>query len=210
MEYFQTARKNMVTNQVMPNHVNDDRILEAMLDMPRHQFLDNEFQNIAYIDSSLPLGDGRKMLPPELFARMVQALQLKGEERVLDVACGSGYSTAILSRLAGQVVAVESITHLATKAINHLSHLQIQNVTIKNNNLLAGEHKNAPYDAILINGAVDKIPMHLINQMNEEGKLVCILHKKGGVDKVMMYTKSAEGAITELELFDGTADLLDQ
>lgn len=210
MEYFHTARINMVKNQVMPNHVNDNKLIEAMMNVPRHQFLDNEFQNIAYIDSALPLEDGRKMLQPELLARMIQALELKGEERVMDVACGSGYSTALLSKLAGQVVAVESITQLATKAINHLSYLQIQNVTIKNNNLLGGDPKNAPFDAILINGAVDRAPKALINQLADGGKLVCVMHQKKAVDKVVMFVKTIDGNVSHIELFDGTAELLTQ
>lgn len=210
MEYFHSARVNMVKNQIMPNHVNDTRIHEIMMEIPRHQFLDNEFQTVAYIDSALPLGDGRKMLPPELLARMIQSLDLTGIEKVLDIACGSGYSTAILSRLAEHVIGVESITHLATKSINHMSHLQIDNVMIKNNNLLSGDIKNAPYNAILVNGALSEAPKALINQLADNGKLIYILHKKNSVSKVVMVTKSADGFYTSIDLYDGNADLLTQ
>ena len=207
MESYQLARKNMVTNQIMPVKVHDERILQTLSEVPKHQFLEGQWQSVAYSDAKLPLGEGRFMLKPEEFAIMLQALELKGDERVLDIACGSGYSTAVLSRLSSQVVGIENHSHLATKAVNTLMHLQIDNAVIKTTELLNGDPKNAPFEAIFVNGCLRSEPKLLLAQLATFGKLVCAIQLANGLKKAYVYKNLGE-TYGHTELFDSTAEIL--
>lgn len=207
MESYQLARKNMVTNQIMPVKVHDELVLKALHETPKHQFLEGQWQSVAYTDAKLPLGEGRFMLKPEEFAVMLQALELKGDERVLDIACGSGYSTAVLSRISSQVVGIENNSHLATKAVNTLMHLQIDNAVIKTTELLTGDPKNAPYEAIFVNGCLRSEPKLLLAQLTTYGKLACVLLEPNGLKKAYIYTSLGD-TYGRIELFDSTAEIL--
>ena len=105
---FSAARRNMVERQVRTNKVTDEAVLEALAQVPRERFVPEEFRKVAYIDEDVPLGGGRYLMEPMVFARLVQAAQLQPVGRVLDLGCSCGYSTAILSRLANRVIALES------------------------------------------------------------------------------------------------------
>ena len=105
---FSAARRNMVERQVRTNKVTDEAVLEALAQLPRERFVPESLSAVAYIDEDVPLGNGRYLMEPMVFARLVQAAQLQPGDRVLDLGCGCGYSTAILSRLANQVIALES------------------------------------------------------------------------------------------------------
>ncbi len=207
MESHQIARKNMVTNQIMPVKVHDERILNTLAEMPKHLFLDGQWQSVAYADAKSPMGEGRFMLKPEEFAVMLQALELKGDERVLDIACGTGYSTAVLSKLSSQVLGIESDTHLATKAVNTLMHLQIDNAVIKTAEILHGDPKNAPYEAIFVNGCLRSEPKLLLAQLATFGKLVCAIQLPNGLRKAYVYTSLGD-SYGCVELFDSTAEIL--
>lgn len=201
MEYFEIAKANMVKNQIMPNHVSDKRVLESFFEIDRHAFVDGDWQTIAYSDSRLPVSDTRTMLAPEVQARMIAALGLHGKERVLDVACGNGYSSAILSRLCKEVLAIENDAHLASKATNNLVFMNIKNVEVIQAELLAGDPKNAPFDCIIVNGALDNEPSNLISQLAKDGKLVYIHKISEHLCKVMLCQNFGHG-VGRTELFD--------
>lgn len=207
MESYQLARKNMVTNQVMPVKVHDERILQALSDVPKHHFLEGQWQSVAYTDAKLPLGEGRFMLKPEELALMLQALELTGDERVLDIACGTGYSTTLLSKLASQVVGIEPNSHLATKAVNALMHLHIDNAVIKTAELLNGYPKNAPFEAIFVNGCLRSEPKLLLAQLATYGRLVCSILLPNGMKKAYVYQNLGD-SFGHKELFDSTAEIL--
>lgn len=207
MDYFTLARTNMVKNQVMPNHVNDERLLDAMFDTPRHMFLEGKWQQVAYSDGRLPLDEKRTMLSPNLQARMIQALELKGKETILDIACGTGYTTAILAQLSGYVFGVESISSLVVKAAHNITYLKHTNVAIKNADLLEGIADAMPFDGILINGALESVPEKLLAQLKVGGKLIAVLKFPSGLCKVVRFDRHANN-IGKIELFDGYADLL--
>lgn len=138
---------------------------------------------------------------------MLQALELKGDERVLDIACSTGYSTALLSKLSSQVVGIEANSHLATKAVNALMHLQIDNAVIKTAEILNGDPKNAPYEAIFVNGCLRSEPKLLLAQLATFGKLVCSLLEPNGLKKAYVYTSLGD-TYGRVELFDSTAEIL--
>ena len=207
MDYFEQARINMVNNQIMPNRVNDERVLDAFYEIPRHLFIEEKWQGVAYFDGRIPLSEGRFLLPPEVFAKMINALQLTGSEKALDIACGSGYTTAILSKLVNFVVGIESIPSLALKAANNLVFMNIDNIAIKEEELFSGAPENAPYDCIIINGAVTEAPKALLDQMGDGGKLVMIKKLDTHFCKAVML-ENHNGSIGEVELFDCYAESL--
>lgn len=207
MDYFTTARMNMVKSQLMTHHVHNENILDAMGEIPRHMFLEGNLQSIAYYEGKILLEDKRYLLPPNLFARMVEALNLKGNEKVLDIACGAGYSTVVLSKLCKYVIGVESNSSLAVKAANNINFFKIENVAIKQAELSSGASDNAPYDAIIVNGALKTVPKSLLGQLGNGGRLVSVVRYPSGLSKVVLYNHYGN-TYDHVELFDGYADLL--
>lgn len=207
MDNFALARANMVTNQIMTNQVVQQTVLDAMMHLPRHEFVDNHWQKVAYCDGRVPLGEGRFMLAPEVFARMVQALKLQPQDIVLDIGCGTGYSTAVLSQLAREVIALESLPMLATRAAIILPKMRINNISVKTAELLSGVPEMSPYNGIMVNGKVDKAPDRLLSQLVEGGRLVCIEQEGRNVSKAVLYQKFND-SIGRVELFDAFADAL--
>jgi len=136
---------------------------------------------------------------------MIQAANLKETDRVLDIACGSGYSTAVLSHLCDEVIAVESIVSLTTKAKNLLSHFKVNNAFVVNDNLFAGHTKAAPYNVILVNGALEEPHKNLLDQLSKNGgKLIAPIISKDGLCRIMMYEKVGAN-ISSLQISDGYA-----
>ncbi len=201
MEYFNIARTNMVKNQIMPNKVTDEAILDAFMSIPRHEFTFGDWQSFAYSDARIPVSKTRKMLSPDVLARMINALDLTQKSKVLDVSCATGYSTAILSTLCKNVIATESDVGLISIAETNLINLGVKNVEIKQSKLLEGDHINAPYDAILIAGGLTLTPEDLISQLKINGKLVYIKIISQHLCKVMV-AKNLGDDFGEIELFD--------
>jgi protein-L-isoaspartate(D-aspartate) O-methyltransferase len=203
---FATARRKMVDNQVRPNDVTDPRLVSALLDIPRERFAPADWAAMAYMDNDLAIGDGRALLKPMVLARLIQAADIKETDHVLDVACGTGYSSAVLARLAGSVTALEQVARLATEATSLLGELAATNATVVTGPLAAGWPQNAPYDVILINGAVEFVPETLLAQLKEDGCLLAILNQ-GPVGKAILCQRVA-GDISTRPIFDAAAPTL--
>ena len=175
MNDFATQRTNMVDSQVRPSDVTDRRIVRAMLAVPREAFVPEQVKATAYMDEHLALRqEGRYMLAPRTFAKLVQLLVIGEDDAVLDVACATGYSTAVLSPLARAVVGVEENAALAQRAREILADLGRQNTTVRTGALTAGSPAEGPFDAILINGCVADVPDVLLDQLKDGGRLAAV------------------------------------
>jgi protein-L-isoaspartate(D-aspartate) O-methyltransferase len=194
------ARRNMVESQIRPNKVTDLRVIEAFEAVPRERFVPTQLAGVAYIDDDLQIAPGRYLIEPMVLARMLQALELQGNAKVLAVAAGCGYGAAIAGRLAGSVVALESDATLITEARRALAGLGIANVTLVQGELTAGHAAQAPYDAILIEGAIERLPTELADQLAEGGRIGTVLIENG-VGHATLYVK-AGGVISHRQLFE--------
>ncbi|WP_050404539.1 protein-L-isoaspartate O-methyltransferase family protein [Bradyrhizobium embrapense] len=210
MTGFSTARQYMVDGQVRPSDVTDDRILEAMLTVPREVFVPASKQALAYLDLDLDVTEGgadrRCLIKPALLAKMLQAAEIKATDRVLLVGCATGYAAAIVARFAAEVSATESDPALAGKASAVFVQLGIQNVTVKTAAAADGDAAGAPYDVIVLNGATEIIPTGLFGQLQEGGRLVGVFGLTPP-PRATIVTRS-HGDFGHRELFDATAPVL--
>ncbi len=174
-------RARMVDKQLVKRHIKDQRVLQAMANIPRHRFVDDSQQSSAYNDGPLPIGYGQTISQPYIVAYMSQALELppNGESSVLEIGTGSGYQTAILSQLAGKVYSIERIDALARQAYTLLHELGINNVEIKVGDGGYGWQEHAPYDAIIVTAAAPEIPAPLTAQLKDGANLVVPVGPRG-------------------------------
>ena len=169
---FKTMREKMVETQIKARGVKDPRVLSALLKVERHRFVPEECLSSAYSDQPLPIGEGQTISQPYIVALMTELLELKGEEKVLEIGTGSGYQAAILAELAKEVYSVEIVEPLASMAKKRLSELGYQNVTVKAGDGYLGWPEAAPFDGIIVTAAPDHIPKPLIEQLKEGGRMV--------------------------------------
>ena len=176
MSVFSTARQNMVDGQVRPSDVTDIRILDAMLAVPREAFVPPDQRALAYLDLDLDVSEGasakRFLIKPVVTAKMLQAAEIREADSVLVVGCATGYTAAVVARLAAKVTATESDPSLAAKARDALAGLGLANVTVRAAAAAEGDPDNAPYDVIVLNGATAIVPDRLYGQLREGGRLV--------------------------------------
>lgn len=171
-DLYRIAREKMVETQIKARGVKDTRVLEAMLKVPRHLFVEEALRDQAYGDFPLPIGEGQTISQPYIVAIMTEALKLKGNERVLEVGTGSGYQTAILAELALWVYTIEKYSSLLERAKNILIKLGYKNISFKLGDGSLGWKEVAPFDAIIVTAAAPKIPQPLIDQLLEGGRIV--------------------------------------
>jgi protein-L-isoaspartate(D-aspartate) O-methyltransferase len=153
-------------------HIRDTRVLEAMRSVPRHAFVPEALQGRAYGDHALPISGSQTISQPYIVARMTELLEINSESRVLEIGAGSGYQTAILAKVAGQVYSIERIASLAREAQSRIRQLNIYNATVKCFDGTLGWAANAPYDAILVAAGGPTIPEPLVAQLKVGGRLV--------------------------------------
>ena len=193
-------RINMVESQVRPSDVTDRRIIRAMLEVLREAFVPPSLQALAYMDEAVPAVEsaggrpGRCLLAPRTLAKLIQLAEVGPDAVVLDVGCATGYSAAVLGRLAKAVVAVEVDAALAARASQTLRQLGVNNAVVIEGALEKGAPSHAPFDAILLNGAVPRIPGELLEQLRDGGRLVAVI---------------ADGAFGRAEVWRRTAKLFD-
>lgn len=191
---FAGQRVKMVDGQVRTTDVTDLRIISALLDVPREEFVPERLKPLAYIDEDIALTTGqgrprRYLMEPSPFAKLVQLAEIKSSDVVLDVGCGSGYSSAVLSRFSGQVIALESEPELAAQAASAFERLALDNVALVEGPLTEGYASEAPYDVILIEGSVSQVPQSLFDQLRDGGRLV-VVEGQGNAGRARIYTRS--------------------
>jgi protein-L-isoaspartate(D-aspartate) O-methyltransferase len=169
--YF-PERQLMVESQLRERGIRDGRVLEAMLRIPRHEFVSEEYQSQAYADHPIPIGENQTISQPFIVGASLQALRLQGTESVLEVGTGSGYQTALLAVLAREVYSIERHATLAHSAEEVLARLGLSNVKIVVGDGSHGLPEFAPYHAILVSAAAPSIPRSLLDQLAEEGRMV--------------------------------------
>jgi protein-L-isoaspartate(D-aspartate) O-methyltransferase len=210
---FAEARRMMVDGQVRTSDVTDLRVLAAMLDVPRERFVPPDKQALAYLDLDVPVLPGvggrrpRCLLKPMVLAKLVQAADIRGTDHILDVGCATGYASAVLARLGQSVVALEEDAQLARAAKLALAEAGARNVTVVTGPLPQGAPDRAPYDVIMLDGASEVAPQMLLAQLNDGGRLVCVL-SQGPIGKATIYRRSGAGHVGAQPLFDAAAPLL--
>lgn len=166
---FQRLRELMIEAQLIPRGIKDRRVLDAMRKIPRHLFMDEAMWHKAYDDMALPISEGQTISQPYMVAVMTELLELKGDEKVLEIGTGSGYQTAILAELSGEVYTIERLESLSDKAGETLRGLGYQNIHLSTGDGTLGKSEDAPFDRILITAGTPELPGPLIGQLSEGG-----------------------------------------
>lgn len=206
MTDFQAARTAMVDRQIRPSDVTSFPIIEAMLWAPRERFAPAGHKAVAYADAPLAQGGGRFALEPRVFAKMLDGARIGPDDMVLDIAPGLGYSTAVIARMAAAVIAIEPDEAMAAAAAETLSALEVDNALVKAGDAAAGDAPHGPYDAIFVNGAVERAPDALIAQLKVGGRLVAV-HQSGASGRAVAFIRTETGHV-ERRLFDASAPVL--
>lgn len=206
MTDFATAREAMVDRQVRPADVTLYPIIEAMLAVPREAYVPDALRPIAYLGDHVPLANGRVLLDPRVFAKMLDALNPGPSDLVLDLGCGTGYSTAVLTRMAEAVIALEEDPTLAAEAERLLSLHAIDNAVVETAPLARGVPEHGPFDAVIVEGAVETLPDAILDQVKPGGRIVAIFAAGAG-GQARLGLRTPQG-VTWRRLFDATAPVL--
>lgn len=171
MTDFAARRTMMVDTQVRPNDVTKFPVIEAMLAIPREEFVPSSLRHVAYTGENLTVGEGRVMLEPRTLAKLINMLDIEPDDLVLDIASGYGYSAAVIARVAEAVVAIEDDADMAQEAEKRLADAGVFNVAALHGKLTEGNAQQGPYDVILIEGAVEEIPAAILDQLKDGGRI---------------------------------------
>lgn len=204
---FELARRNMVDNQVRTNRVTDSLVISALRAIPRELFVPAGRKGIAYIDDDLEVAPGRFLMEPMILARLLQLAEIQRADTVLDVGCATGYSSAVLGKMASSVVALEQDAELVNWAAETLLGLGIDNAVVVEGKLSEGLADQGPYDVIFVNGAVDRVPEGLREQLADGGRLVAVVRGEKGVGHATLVTRNG-GAFGHRTDFDANARTL--
>jgi protein-L-isoaspartate(D-aspartate) O-methyltransferase len=210
MSGFSTARQKMVDGQVRTSDVTDIRIIDAMLAVPREAFVPANQRALAYLDRDLDIGEGaaarRFLIKPVVIAKMLQAAGIRDTDNVLVTGCATGYTAALVARLAGQVIAIESDPAQVAKAAEVLRQLGLANATFRAAAAGEGDPSSAPYDVIVLDGATEIVPERLYGQLGDGGRLVGVFAMTKP-PRAMLVTRS-HGDFGNRALFDAAAPVL--
>lgn len=207
MADFARARQSMVDSQLRTSGVVDPVLIEAFATVPRERFVEPHRQAVAYVDEDVPVGKGRHLMEPMVLGRLLQELAVGPGDIVLDVGCATGYSAAILSRLAATVVALESDRELAARANSLLTELSADNAVVVEGPLAEGYATQGPYDVIWIGGAVAEVPAALTDQLAEGGRLAAVIDRGIGAGEAVLMLKR-NGIVSQRGLFDANVPQL--
>jgi len=174
MTDYAARRTMMVDTQVRPSDVTKFPIIDAMLSVPREAFVPDRLREAAYLGENLDLGEGRVMLDPRTLAKMLDALDIEGDDLVLDIGAAHGYSSAVIARMAEAVVGVEADAALVEEAQRTLLENGADNVIMQQGDLATGAPDHGPYDVILLQGAVEHLPEAITDQIKEGGRMACL------------------------------------
>lgn len=196
---FAAARLNMIEGQMRPNRVTEPALVEALGHVPRERFAPDALRAAAYVDEDLPLGGGRYLTEPLVIARLIQAIRIRPDAKVLDVGCATGYGAAILARLGARVVALDDDA-MVRRAGAVLSALGIGGIELAAGPLDQGWRQGAPYDGIIIEGGVAQVPDALLDQLAEGGHLAAVLTERGA-GRLACFSRQG-GVTSRRDLFD--------
>lgn len=206
MTNFEARRTVMVDTQVRPSDVTKFPIIEAMLSVPREDFVPAAKREAAYMGENLSLGGARVVLEPRTLAKMLDALDISNDELVLDVGCGFGYSSAVIAHMAEAVVSVEEDESMASEAQDALNAADFDNVIIHEGPLVAGAPQHGPYDVLIVQGGVARVPDALLAQLKDGGRAACIF-MTGALGEVRIGYKM-DGKVTWRLAFNAGAPVL--
>jgi protein-L-isoaspartate(D-aspartate) O-methyltransferase len=192
------SRARMVETQIVARGVRDPRVLAAMRKVPRHLFVDPSQRSQAYEDHPLPIPGNQTISQPYIVAIMTELLELQPKERVLEIGTGSGYQSAVLGELAGEVYTIEIVPELAQSAAARLKDLHYDNVVVREGDGYRGWPEHAPFDAIIVTAAPERIPQPLIEQLAPGG--VMVIPVGGFFQELKVFRKSADGRVTEKDI----------
>ena len=194
---YAPARARMVEEQLRERGIEDARVLDAMRRVPRHELVPEAYRPHAYVDSPLPIGEEQTISQPYVVAYMTEQLRLTGEERVLEVGTGSGYQAAVLGELAAEVYTIEIVPLLARRAAKDLERLGYDNVYVREGDGYRGWPEEAPFDAIIVTAAPERIPEPLLEQLAVGGRMILPL---GGRDQRLVLIIRDEEGMDQQEL----------
>ena len=200
----ESARFNMVEAQIRSANVTDQRILAAMNAVPREKFVPGASRALAYADVPVAVAQGRYLLDPRSFAKLAQLAAIGPDDRILDVGCGTGYSSAVLARLGAEVIALEQDADLVRVASELLANV-VGKVELVQGGLIEGVKGQAPFDVIFVNGAIEQTPDILLSQLAEGGRLVTVL--KDGQSRAWLFLKQ-NGQVGRRPVFDADVPAL--
>ncbi len=195
MTDFAKLRNSMVDEQLIPRGIRDERVLSAMRRVPRHIFAGKGLEWRAYGDNALPIGEGQTISQPYMVAVMTEALELKGDEKVLEIGTGSGYQAAVLAELAGSVYTMERIASLAARAESLICDLGYSNVFFRASNGTLGWKDESPFDGIIVTAGAPDIPETLVEQLSDGGRLVIPVGDRYS-QMLTKVVRTAQGIIT--------------
>jgi protein-L-isoaspartate(D-aspartate) O-methyltransferase len=196
---YRQLREQMVASQLANRGITDQRVLDAFREVPRHRFVFDTAQDSAYGDFPLSIGQNQTISQPYMVAIMTEFLELKGDEKVLEIGTGSGYQAAILSRLCKEVYTIEIIPELAQSAGSRLEDLGYANVYVKAGDGYLGWPDQAPFDAVIITCAPEKLPQPLVDQLKTGGRIVVPEGPQHRAQILNIYTKTDTGLIKRSE-----------
>ena len=201
MTDFSLARRNMVESQLRPNLIADPVLLAAVTEIPRERFLPANLRSIAYADEDVPLGGGRFAMEPLVLCKLLQAAAPKREDVALDVGCNVGYSTALLAKMAATAIGIDSDGDMIRSASAAAQGLEIDNAVFLQREPQGGYAEQGPYNVILVNGAIERVPTALFDQLAEGGRLVAVIGAGNVAGRGTLFRKIA-GKVSGRPLFD--------
>ncbi|MEM8789598.1 MAG: protein-L-isoaspartate O-methyltransferase [Pseudomonadota bacterium] len=207
MTDFAAARVTMVDSQVRPSDVTLYPIIDAMLTVPREEFVPHALRAVAYAGEHVPLSAGRVVLDPRVFAKMLDMAEIGRGDLVLDIGCGLGYSAAVISLLAEAVVAVEADAEMVREAVATLTAQNYDSALVVEAPLAEGDTTHGPFDVIMIEGGIETLPQAIADQLKDGGR-ICALFAQGATGRAALGVKTG-GRIAWRDVFDATAPVLE-
>ena len=203
---FSAAREKMVDCQIRTSDVTDHDVIKAFKSISREDFVPKSQQALVYGDAHINLDDGRVMIRPRDFSMMVQAVNILPTDVILDIACGRGYSSAILAQLGETVVSLETSDEAVEKASERLINADISNVAVVKGDLKLGAAEHGPFNVIFVNGAVSEVPKNWFDQLANDGRLICVI-QKGVIGHATIFQRSGD-VVGETIVFDTSLPIL--
>ncbi len=198
---LENARFNMIEQQIRPWEVLDQHVLDLLSKLPREDFVPERYRKLAYMDTTIPLGNDQVMMPPRVEARILQALNIQADETVLEVGTGSGYVTALLASLGDHVYSVDINAEMSRTAGDKLADHGISNVTLETGDAARGWDAHAPYDVIVVTGSLPLLPANFKQALKVGGRLVAVVGDSP-VMEVVLITREGESEWAQETLFE--------